>query len=148
MRAIVQEQSASAIAALPYELTASQQRCVTEILDDLAQPVPMLRLLQGDVGSGKTAVAFVAALAAVASGYQVAVLVPNEVLAAQHDRFIAATAARMPVEHRPVVEVLAGKVGIKCVPPALPRLPAAPASAGPCVNVQNLMRGTTTGTAD
>eukprot|EP00892_Ulva_mutabilis_P000268 jgi/Ulvmu1/10241/UM060_0042.1 len=108
-----QELSASAVAALPYELTAAQQRAATEILNDLARPVPMLRLLQGDVGSGKTAVAFIAALAAVASGYQVAVLVPNEVLAAQHERFVAATSARMPPEHRPVVEVLAGKIGVK-----------------------------------
>lgn len=127
----VQELSASAVAALPYELTAAQQRCVAEILRDLAQPVPMLRLLQGDVGSGKTAVAFIAALAAVASGYQVAVLVPNEVLAAQHERFIAAAAARMPPEHRPVVEVLAGKVGAKCAPQCCPAPPSDRAS--PCM---------------
>lgn len=114
----MQELSESAVSALPYRLTASQQRCVAEILHDLAQPVPMLRLLQGDVGSGKTAVAFIAALTAVASGYQVAVLVPNEVLAAQHERFMAATSANMPPEHRPVVEVLAGKVGVKCAAPS------------------------------
>jgi len=73
-------------AILPFELTAAQRRVVDEIMADLAGPQPMARLLQGDVGSGKTAVAAVAALAAVRAGLQVAFLAPTEILAGQHLR--------------------------------------------------------------
>lgn len=105
----------SAAAALPYSLTNAQQRVLSEILQDMEAPVPMLRLLQGDVGSGKTAVIFLAALAAISSGHQVAILVPNDVLATQHETFISKVSSNMPDEHQPVVEVLAGRVGVKCV---------------------------------
>ena len=69
---------------LPYELTGAQRRVVGEIRGDMAQSVPMLRLLQGDVGSGKTLVALLAMLAAVESGAQAALLAPTEILARQH----------------------------------------------------------------
>ncbi|HEX2794666.1 MAG TPA: ATP-dependent DNA helicase RecG [Croceicoccus sp.] len=69
---------------LPFDLTGAQQRSVREIEDDLAQNHPMLRLLQGDVGSGKTAVALHAMLIAVESGAQAAMLAPTEILARQH----------------------------------------------------------------
>ncbi len=69
---------------LPFEPTAAQRRVSTEIARDLAGEKPMLRLLQGDVGAGKTLVAALAALAAIDSGYQVAILAPTEVLAEQH----------------------------------------------------------------
>ena len=69
---------------LPFALTPAQQRVVAEIGDDLRQPVPMMRLLQGDVGSGKTVVAALAALAAVASQWQTALMAPTELLAEQH----------------------------------------------------------------
>ena len=69
---------------LPFTLTGAQERALAEILHDLAQPHPMQRLLQGDVGSGKTIVSALAALAAVDAGYQVAVLAPTEILAEQH----------------------------------------------------------------
>ena len=69
---------------LPYELTDAQRRVVREIRGDMAQSVPMLRLLQGDVGSGKTLVAVMAMLAAVESGAQAALLAPTEILARQH----------------------------------------------------------------
>ena len=69
---------------LPFALTAAQRRVVGEIERDLQQPQPMLRLLQGDVGSGKTVVAALAALRAIASGYQVALMAPTEILAEQH----------------------------------------------------------------
>jgi len=72
--------------ALPFSLTAAQQRVVEEIDADLSQSVPMQRLVQGDVGSGKTVVAVLAALAAVESGYQAAVMAPTEILAEQHYR--------------------------------------------------------------
>ena len=70
--------------ALPFALTSAQQRVIDEIAADLAQPSPMLRLVQGDVGSGKTLVAAAAALAAIESGYQVALMAPTELLAEQH----------------------------------------------------------------
>jgi ATP-dependent DNA helicase RecG len=69
---------------LPYTLTGAQRRVVEEIRGDLAQGVPMLRLLQGDVGSGKTLVALLAMLVAVESGAQAALLAPTEILARQH----------------------------------------------------------------
>jgi ATP-dependent DNA helicase RecG len=72
------------LAALPFELTRAQARVLAQIRADLAKPHPMQRLLQGDVGSGKTIVAALAALQAVETGYQVAVMAPTEILAEQH----------------------------------------------------------------
>jgi ATP-dependent DNA helicase RecG len=69
---------------LPYQLTGAQRRVIEEIRGDMAQTAPMLRLLQGDVGSGKTLVALLAMLAAVESGAQAALLAPTEILARQH----------------------------------------------------------------
>ncbi|CAA9501018.1 MAG: RecG [uncultured Sphingomonas sp.] len=69
---------------LPYELTGAQRRVFEEIRGDMAQAAPMLRLLQGDVGSGKTLVALLAMLLAVESGAQAALLAPTEILARQH----------------------------------------------------------------
>ena len=69
---------------LPYQLTGAQRRVIGEIHGDMAQSAPMLRLLQGDVGSGKTLVAVLAMLAAVESGAQAALLAPTEILARQH----------------------------------------------------------------
>ncbi len=71
---------------LPFDLTAAQRRAIDEVLLDIGENVPMSRLLEGDVGSGKTVVAAVALLAAVASGYQGAIMAPTEVLAEQHYR--------------------------------------------------------------
>ncbi|WP_166255835.1 ATP-dependent DNA helicase RecG [Marinobacter salicampi] len=70
--------------ALHFQLTGAQQRVLTEIRQDLSQPLPMLRLVQGDVGSGKTVVAALAALQAIGSGVQVALMAPTEILAEQH----------------------------------------------------------------
>ncbi|WYX08511.1 ATP-dependent DNA helicase RecG [Achromobacter xylosoxidans] len=72
--------------ALPFKLTGAQQRVVAEISADLARPYPMHRLLQGDVGSGKTVVAAIAAAQAIAGGAQVALMAPTEILAEQHFR--------------------------------------------------------------
>ena len=69
---------------LPFQLTGAQCRVAQEISSDLAEPRPMLRLVQGDVGSGKTAVSALAALQAIEHGYQVAVMAPTEILAEQH----------------------------------------------------------------
>ena len=78
---------------LPYSLTGAQARSVLEIEGDLAQETPMLRLLQGDVGAGKTVVALMAALIAAESGKQSALLAPTEILARQHYETLRAMAA-------------------------------------------------------
>ncbi|HEU0186508.1 MAG TPA: ATP-dependent DNA helicase RecG, partial [Gallionellaceae bacterium] len=76
--------SSALVKALPFALTKAQQKVWREIGHDLAQPHPMQRLLQGDVGSGKTIVAALAALQAIENGYQVALMAPTEILAEQH----------------------------------------------------------------
>lgn len=81
---------AAAERALPFSLTAAQKRAWSEIRTDLTRPSPMHRLLQGDVGSGKTVVALLAALAAVADGRQAALMAPTELLAEQHARSLSA----------------------------------------------------------
>ncbi|MGB2828472.1 MAG: ATP-dependent DNA helicase RecG, partial [Dehalococcoidales bacterium] len=82
--AIDWELSNSFIQSLPFKLTAAQQRVLEEMMNDLQKPKPMSRLLQGEVGSGKTVVATVALLMAVANGYQGAFMAPTEILAEQH----------------------------------------------------------------
>ena len=82
------------IDALPYSLTASQQQASAAITDDLRQPVRMLRLLQGDVGSGKTVVALLAAAAVAEVGKQAALMAPTEILARQHIKTITPLAER------------------------------------------------------
>lgn len=74
------------LAALPFRLTGAQQRVAEEIAQDLARPRPMHRLLQGDVGSGKTVVAALAAAVAIDAGWQCALMAPTEILAEQHFR--------------------------------------------------------------
>ena len=74
------------LAALPFTMTRPQRAALDEVLADVAGPAPMLRLLQGEVGSGKTVVAFAAMLAAVAGGHQAALMAPTEILAEQHYR--------------------------------------------------------------
>ena len=72
------------IKQLPFELTGAQQRVIKELGEDMRRSIPMMRLVQGDVGSGKTLVAAMAALQAIESGYQVALMAPTELLAEQH----------------------------------------------------------------
>ncbi|MDQ2878904.1 MAG: ATP-dependent DNA helicase RecG [Pseudomonadota bacterium] len=90
---------------LPYTLTGAQARTVREIEGDLAQAQPMLRLLQGDVGSGKTLVAALAMLTAVEAGAQAALLAPTEILARQHYEALRRQLAGLPVE----IAVLTGR---------------------------------------
>jgi ATP-dependent DNA helicase RecG len=82
--------STAFLATLPFKLTGAQARVVKEISADLHEGYPMQRLLQGDVGSGKTVVAALAAAQAIDSGYQAALMAPTEILAEQHFRKIAA----------------------------------------------------------
>jgi ATP-dependent DNA helicase RecG len=93
------------IDALPYALTASQRQALAAIADDLRQPVRMLRLLQGDVGSGKTVVALLAAAAVTEAGKQAALMAPTEILARQHIKTIAPLAERAGLR----VEILTGR---------------------------------------
>ena len=90
--------SRALLAAVPFKLTRAQIRVLTEIRTDLTRPHPMQRLLQGDVGSGKTIVAALAALQAIESGYQAAVMAPTEILAEQHFRKFTAWLAPLGVE--------------------------------------------------
>jgi ATP-dependent DNA helicase RecG len=90
---------------LPYTLTGAQSRTVREIEGDLAQDAPMLRLLQGDVGAGKTLVAAMAMLIAVEAGAQAAMLAPTEILARQHYETLRKTLAGLPLE----IGVLTGR---------------------------------------
>jgi ATP-dependent DNA helicase RecG len=93
------------IDALPYALTVSQREAVAAIAEDLRQPVRMLRLLQGDVGSGKTVVALLAAAAVAEAGKQAALMAPTEILARQHIKTIAPLAERAGVR----VAILTGR---------------------------------------
>jgi ATP-dependent DNA helicase RecG len=93
------------VKALPYSLTLSQRRALKEIADDLAQPQRMLRLLQGDVGSGKTIVALLAAAAVIETGRQAAMMAPTEILVRQHHKTIAPLAEAAGIR----VAVLTGR---------------------------------------
>src|SRR6202795_169882 len=82
------------IDALPYAVTSSQRQATAAIADDLRQPIRMLRLLQGDVGSGKTVVALLPAAAVAEVGKQAALMAPTEILARQHIKTITPLAER------------------------------------------------------
>ena len=91
---------------LPFKLTDAQRRVVKEIFRDLKSDAPMNRLLQGDVGSGKTIVALISMLAAMENGYQTALMAPTEILAEQHARNIKRLLAKSPYR----VELLTGSL--------------------------------------
>ena len=88
----------SFLGGLPFSLTGAQQRAMGEIFADMASKSPMNRLIEGEVGSGKTVVALAACLAAIGSGYQAAFMAPTEILAEQHLRTIRELLAAHPVE--------------------------------------------------
>jgi ATP-dependent DNA helicase RecG len=92
----------------PYQLTGAQQRAIADIRQDIGQSIPMNRLLQGDVGSGKTAVAVMALAITVANGCQGAIMAPTSILAEQHFRNINELLSRLPGERKPVVGLLTG----------------------------------------
>ena len=91
---------------LPFELTFSQKRSFWEVAQDMAKPRPMNRLLQGDVGSGKTAVAALAAIVAARKGFQTAVMAPTEVLAKQHFETFRKLLKRLPPDKQPVLAIM------------------------------------------
>ena len=99
------ELSAKLRTHLPYTLTGAQERSLKEITGDLVKPERMLRLLQGDVGSGKTVVALLAILNAIETGGQGAIMVPTEILARQHYSTLAPLCAEIGIS----IEVLSGK---------------------------------------
>ncbi|KAL5761069.1 hypothetical protein ACOSQ2_019907 [Xanthoceras sorbifolium] len=100
--------------ALPYSLTSSQLGAVSEIIWDLKRPVPMNRLLQGDVGCGKTVVAFLACMEVIGSGYQVAFMVPTELLAIQHYEHLCNLLEKMEEDNcKPSVALLTGSTPLK-----------------------------------
>lgn len=103
------------LAGLSFRLTTAQKRVGEEVAGDLRQPHPMLRLVQGDVGSGKTVVAALAALAAIESGYQVALMAPTELLAEQHLHNFRHWLTPLGIE----VQWLAGKITAKARKQAL-----------------------------
>ncbi len=103
---------------LPFELTGAQQRVVQEIERDLSRKIPMQRLVQGDVGSGKTLVALLAVLRAVGSGHQAALMAPTEILAEQHYRNFREWLAPLDIE----VVWLSGKLRSRERRAALARL--------------------------
>ena len=94
---------------LPFELTTAQRRVLTEIKADMMAPHPMHRLVQGDVGSGKTLVALMAALIAVENDYQVAIMAPTEILAEQHWHTIHRWCGQMGLEVTLITAGLKGK---------------------------------------
>jgi ATP-dependent DNA helicase RecG len=105
---------------LPFSLTPDQNKALEEIFADMDRPQPMARLLQGDVGSGKTIVALLAALRAVERGFQVAIMAPTELLARQH----AATAAKLLEPLGVRLAFLTGNVDDASRPPLLKALSA------------------------
>ncbi|KAL4195738.1 hypothetical protein AMTRI_Chr04g242560 [Amborella trichopoda] len=99
--------------ALPYALTPSQLNAVSEIIWDLRRSVPMSRLLQGDVGCGKTVVAFLACMEVIDKGYQAAFMVPTELLALQHYEHILSLLQNIDEQSRPSVALLTRSVPSK-----------------------------------
>ncbi len=97
-------------AALPYTLTGAQERSLAEMIQDITQPRPMNRLLQGDVGSGKTVVAAILMALVAADGHQAAMMAPTELLAEQHYRSLNKLFAAFPETLRPSLDLLTGSV--------------------------------------
>ncbi len=109
------------LASLPFTLTTAQQRVFNEILSDMKSPYPAHRLIQGDVGSGKTVVALMAMLGAVECGYQAALMAPTEILARQHYRNVRGMAEGLGLKialltggarEKPLDEIASGGIDI------------------------------------
>ncbi|MGN6698521.1 MAG: ATP-dependent DNA helicase RecG [Thermomicrobiales bacterium] len=101
------------LAVLPFQLTAAQERVLADIVADMRRPLAMSRLVQGDVGSGKTVVAAAAMLAAVAEGFQAALMAPTAILAEQHWHTLEKLYGALSESERPVVRLLIGSTSAK-----------------------------------
>jgi ATP-dependent DNA helicase RecG len=119
-RAQSESLAAQLVSQLPFTLTAAQQQVTQEIAADCAGEKPMMRLLQGDVGSGKTLVAALAVCQALDSGYQVAVMAPTEILATQHLRNFKRWLEPLGIQ----IDLLVGSLGAKARRETLARLQA------------------------
>ncbi len=97
------------VKSLPFELTGAQKRSIDEIFGDMEKNEPMNRLLQGDVGSGKTVVALAAAAKAIAGGYQAAIMAPTEILAEQHFNTITNLAGPLGIQNALLTSSIKGK---------------------------------------
>ncbi len=102
------EKVKAVLARLPFALTDSQKKSLWEIIKDIERPRPMNRLLQGDVGSGKTVVAAVAAMVAAENKYQTAFMAPTEILARQHFETMKGLLAKLPEELQPTIGLVTG----------------------------------------
>jgi ATP-dependent DNA helicase RecG len=102
------EKVRSMLAKLPFELTASQKRSLWEIIKDIEKARPMNRLLQGDVGSGKTVVAVMAAIIAAGNGLQTAFMAPTEILARQHFETMKKLFLKLELEEQPIIGLITG----------------------------------------
>ena len=101
------------LAGLPFELTGAQERAIAEVESDLRRPIRMMRLLQGDVGSGKTIVALISALRAIDAGFQVAFMAPTEILAEQHFLNLSRLLAGLPLRVELLTASTKGKEELK-----------------------------------
>jgi len=105
--------AAAFLTALPFKLTAAQERVLDQIEADLSRPVRMMRLLQGDVGSGKTIVALIAALRVIDAGFQVAFMAPTEILAEQHFLNLSRLLSDLPIRVALLTGATKGKEKLK-----------------------------------
>ena len=96
----------------PYELTGAQQSAIAAIRGDVSSEIPMNRLLQGDVGCGKTAVAIVAMAMALRNGKQATIMAPTGILAEQHYRAVSEAFSRMSGDGKPVVALLTSALSV------------------------------------
>ena len=130
------------LASLPYELTGAQKRVFTEIQNDMQQKTVMNRLIQGDVGSGKTVVAAMALLCAIENGYQGALMVPTEILAEQHYYNLSEMFEHLRKENKGAAQEDDGKINVVLLKSDLPKAERDEALAAIADGTADLIVGT------